>query len=172
MNNKSSGNVSDYQPVVEDASRVVISYGLKELGEGKAEWYEVAFYKKQGKPTLDAVKAAVLADINERVKAKIVGGFIWNEQPIWFSEENQMNWAQAKCPASFKIGEQMDGKPIYHDFETQDEMSAFFTECVQWKQQCLNAGWQEKDAIDWSIYEQALNPQPVEENGKKKKSKK
>lgn len=173
MQNKYSGNVSDFQPVVEDASRVVISYGLEVAEDGeKATWYEVVFYKKQGRPSLDAVKAAVLADINDHVKAKIVGGFVWNEQHVWLSEENQMNWAQAKCPATFKIGEQADGTPIYHEFETQDEMIEFFTACVQWKQQCLAAGWQEKDAIDWSIYEQALNPQPADGSGKKKTTKK
>ena len=169
MNNKYSGNVSDFQPVVEDASRVVISYGLKALEGDKAEWYEVVFYKKQGKPTIEQVKAAVLADINERVKAKIVGGFVWNDQPIWLSEENQVNWAQAVCPATFKIGEQADGTPIYHEFETKEEMNEFFAACIQWKQQCLADGWTDKDAIDWTPYEQVLNP---EKDTKKKTSKK
>ena len=62
MQNKYSGLVSDYQPVVEDKSRVVISYGLEVAEDGeKATWYEVVFYKKQGKPDLEAVKKAVIA---------------------------------------------------------------------------------------------------------------
>ena len=158
MVNKYSGNVSDFQPVVEDASRVVISYGLKELGDGKAEWFEVVFYKKQGKPSFEQAKAAIIADINERIKAKIVGGFVWNDKPVWLSEENQMNFAQAVVPATFKIGEQTDGTPIYQEFSTKTELKNFVEACVAYKQKCLADGWAEKDGIDWTPYETALNP--------------
>lgn len=167
MNNKYSGNVSDFQPVVEDASRVVISYGLKELGDGKAEWFEVVFYKKQGKPSFEQAKTAILADINERVKAKIIGGFVWNDKPVWLSEENQMNFAQAVVPATFKIGEQADGTPIYQEFTTKTELKNFVEACVTYKQQCLTDGWTEKDGIDWDPYEEALNPQSEQTDSKK-----
>ena len=167
MNNKYSGNVSDFQPVVEDASRVVISYGLKELGDGKAEWFEVVFYKKQGKPSFEQAKTAILADINERVKAKIIGGFVWNDKPVWLSEENQMNFAQAVVPATFKIGEQADGTPIYQEFTTKTELKNFVEACVTYKQQCLTDGWTEKDGIDWAPYEEALNPQSEQTDSKK-----
>ena len=158
QNNKYSGNVSDFQPVVEDASRIVISYGLKEIDGDKAEWYEVVFYKKQGKPSFEQAKAAIIADINERVKAKIIGGFVWNDKPVWLSEENQMNFAQGVVPVTFKIGEQADGTPIYQEFSTKTELKNFVEACVAWKQQCLADGWQEKDGIDWTPYEQALAP--------------
>ena len=84
VNNKYCGTAADYQPVSEDQSRVVIMYGLNEDGD-KAEWYQIDFYKKQGKPTFEAVKAAIIADINERVKALIIGGFVWNDKPVWLS---------------------------------------------------------------------------------------
>ena len=151
--NKYSGNVSDFQPVVEDASRVVISYGLEVTDGDMATWYELVFYKKKGKPSFEQVKAAVLADINERIKAKIVGGFVWNEQPVWLSEENQMNFAQAVVPATFKIGETEDGTPIYQEFNTKTELKQFNEACVLWKQGCLSQGWIEKDSMDWSPYE-------------------
>ena len=163
MNNKYCGNVSDFQPVVEDASRIVISYGLKELGDGKAEWFEVVFYKKQGKPSFEQAKAAILADINERVKAKIIGGFVWNDKPVWLSEENQMNFAQAVVPATFKIGEQADGTPIYQEFATKTELKNFVEACVAYKQQCLTDGWAEKDGIDWTPYEEALADETPEQ---------
>ena len=156
MNNKYSGNVSDFQPVVEDASRIVISYGLEVVDGDKAEWYEVVFYKKQGRPSIDQVKAAVIADINEHVKAKIISGFVWNDNPVWLSEENQMNFAQAVVPVTFKIGEQADGTPIYQEFNTKTELKTFVEACVAWKQQCLAAGWTQKDSIDWTPYEQAF----------------
>ncbi len=154
-NNKYCGNVSDYAPVSEDQSRVVIMYGLKEDGE-KAEWYQLVFYKKQGKPSFEQVKAAIIADINEKVKAKIIGGFVWNDKPVWLSEENQMNFAQAVVPATFKIGEDANGDPIYQDFNTKTELKNFVEACVAWKQQCLTEGLAEKDSIDWTPSAESL----------------
>ena len=158
MQNKYSGNVSDFQPVVEDASRVVISYGLKELGDGKAEWYEVVFYKKQGKPRLEQVKAAVIADINERITAQIVGGMTFEGKPVWLSIENQINFTTATAPCRLKIGEEEDGTPVYHDFETKAALKAFNDACLAWKNECLEAGRAEKEGIDWTPYAEALQP--------------
>ena len=176
MNNKYSGNVSDFQPVVEDASRVVISYGLTELGEGRAEWYEVVFYKKQGKPTMDAVKAAIIADINKQTDEKIISGFVWEGINVWLSEENQRNFSEAQriadsmpdviLPVKFKLGEDADGKPVYHTFETSEELTEFYVTAVGYVNQCLAEGWAKKDGIDWTPYEEALNPQ---KGGKKNK---
>ena len=156
--NKYCGTAADYQPVSEDQSRVVIMYGMTEAGDDKVEWYQLVFYKKQGRPSFEQAKAAIIADINERIKAKIVGGFVWQDKPVWLSEENQMNFAQAVVPATFKIGEQADGTPIYQEFTTKTELKNFVEACVQWKQQCLTDGWSEKDGIDWTPYEQAFAP--------------
>ena len=171
-NNKYCGNVADFQPVSEDQSRVVIMYGLNPTEGEMAEWRQIEFYKKQGRPSFEQVKAAIIADINERVKAKIIGGFVWNGKSVLLSEENQMNFAQAVCPVTLKIGEQADGTPIYQEFATQEEIQAFTAACVNWKQSCLLAGWGEKDSMDWAPYEQALNPQPEPETKSTKKSKK
>ena len=185
MNNKYSGNVSDYQPVVEDASRVVISYGLKVLEGEKAEWYEVVFYKKQGKPSFDAAKKAIIADINARTDEKIISGFVWHPStgepiPVWLSSENQFNFAEAQriaattpeaiLPVTFKLGEQPDETPIYHEFTTAEELTGFYLQAVAYINATVAAGWQEKDSIDWTPYEEALNPQPAE--GKKTTRKK
>jgi hypothetical protein len=158
VNNKYCGTVADFQPVSEDQSRVVVMYGLTPTTGDMAEWYQLSFYKKQGRPSFEQVKAAIIADINERVKAKIIGGFVWNEKPVWLSEENQMNFAQAVVPATFKIGEDANGDPIYQEFATKTELKAFVEACVQWKQQCLSDGWAEKDGMDWTPYAEALQP--------------
>ena len=158
VNNKYCGTVADFQPVSEDQSRVVVMYGLTPTTGDMAEWYQLSFYKKQGRPSFEQVKAAIIADINERVKAKIIGGFVWNEKPVWLSEENQMNFAQAVVPATFKIGEDANGDPIYQEFATKTELKAFVEACVQWKQQCLSDGWAEKDGMDWTPYAEAFQP--------------
>ena len=158
VNNKYCGTVADFQPVSEDQSRVVVMYGLTPTTGDMAEWYQLSFYKKQGRPSFEQVKAAIIADINERIKDKIIGGFVWNEKPVWLSEENQMNFAQAVVPATFKIGEDANGDPIYQEFATKTELKAFVEACVQWKQQCLSDGWAEKDGMDWTPYAEALQP--------------
>ena len=174
MNNVFCGNVSDFQPVVEDASRFVISYHLEEKEGGMATWRELVFYKKQGgKPSLEAVKKAVMEDINAHTKASITSGMVWNDKPVWLSEENQMNFAQAVVPVTFKIGENADGTPIYQTFETDEELKDFNDACVAYKQECLAAGYAEKDGMDFTIYDQMLNPAPVEVgSGRKKTTKK
>lgn len=182
MVNKYSGNVSDFQPVVEDQSRVVISYGLKELGDGKAEWYEVVFYKKQGRPSFDAAKKAILADIDAQTDEKILNGYPFTpdgaEEPIivWLSKESQTNFSEAHrlqiVPVKFKLNETEDKQPIYHTFETFEELDRFYKGGVQYINQCLNEGWAEKDSIDWAPYEAALNPQPEQTETTTKKSSK
>lgn len=183
MQNKYSGNVSDFQPVVEDQSRVVISYGLTELGDGKAEWFEVVFYKKQtAKPTIEQVKKAVLEDINKQTDEKILTGFVWNDMPVYLSDENQRNFSEAQriamimpdaiLPVTFKLGEQADETPIYHEFTTSEELTGFYLQAVAFINQTLADGWQRKDGIDWAPYEAALNPQPEQTEGTKKSTRK
>ena len=183
-NNKYCGNVSDYQPVLEDASRVVISYGLTELGDGKAEWYEVVFYKKQGKPSFEAAKKAILADIDAQTDEKILNGYEFTpdgaDTPIivWLSKENQTNFSEAHrlqiVPVKFKLNETADKQPIYHTFETFEELDRFYKGGVLYINQCLNEGWVRKDSIDWTPYAEALQPvtEKTEESGTKKTTRK
>ena len=136
---------------------MVIMYGLNEDGE-KAEWRQLDFYKKQGKPTFEAVKAAIIADINARITAQIVSGMTFDEKPVWLSIENQINFTTATAPCRLKIGEEEDGTPVYHEFGTKAELKAFNDACLAWKNECLDAGRAEKEGIDWEPYEQALTP--------------
>ncbi len=151
---KVNGLITDFAPVRETYSQVIIGYSITPDADNvHAIWHEVYFYKKQvAKPTLHQIKESVIADINARVKENIVSGFVWNNKPIWLSEENQMNFAQGVAPVTLKIGEESDGTPIYQDFETAEELKGFSDACSVWKQQCLQAGWKEKDGIDWSQY--------------------
>ena len=121
QNNKYCGTAADYQPVSEDQSRVVIMYGLKEDGE-KAEWYQLNFYKKQGKPSFDQVKDAIIADIDKQTDEKILNGYQFTpdgaEEPIvvWLSKENQTNFSEAHrlkiVGKKFKLNETEDKQAI------------------------------------------------------------
>ena len=152
--NKMNGNQADFAPIREDGSRITICYGLKKLSGDLYEWYEIYLPKKQNAQlNLQMVKDAIIADIDERVKAQIIGGMIWNGKPVWYSIENQLNFTNAVAPVTLKIGEQEDGTPVYHDFENAEQLTDFRTACNNHKQAALSAGWQEKDGIDWAPYE-------------------
>ncbi len=154
---KNCGTSEDFAPVKEDRSRVVISYGLITDGD-KAEWYEITFYKKQGKPNFEQAKAAIITDINERITQKIVGGMTFEDKPVWLSIENQINFSQAAAPCRLKIGEETDGTPVYHEFGTKADLKAFNDACLAWKNECLEAGRAEKEGLDWTPYAEALSP--------------
>lgn len=155
--NKVNGKKTSFAPIREDGSRITICYGLKKLSKDLYEWFEVYLPKKQtAQLTFDVVKQAILADINERVKTAIISGFVWEGNPVWLSEENQLNFTQGVVPVTFKIGEQKDGTPIYHEFTTAEDLKTFNDACIAWKQQCLTDGYTEKDSIDWTPYQQAF----------------
>ena len=156
--NKVNGKKTSFAPIREDGSRITICYGLKKLSGNLYEWLEVYLPKKQlSALTLADVKASIIANIDERIKAQIIGGMVWNGKPVWLSIENQLNFTNATAPVTLKIGEQEDDTPVYHTFETQQDIADFCTACTQWTQQQRESGWQEKDGIDWAPYE-ALFP--------------
>ena len=158
---KVNGTLADFAPMRNEGTRITICYGLNKVDGKLYEWHEIYLPKTQNANlSLDIVKTAILNDINSRVKTAIISGFVWNEKPVWLSEENQLNFSQAVVPATLKIGEQQDGTPIYETFDTKTDLKAFNEACTLWKQQCLSEGYSEKDAIDWSPYE-AFFPEPT-----------
>jgi len=167
--NRIYGLQSDFALIKEDANRVVVGYGLIPEADGEhATWYEIDFYKKQGKPGLAVIKDAIKADINAATDERIIKGFVWNGKNVYLSAENQRNFSEAQriaaanpeaiLPVKFKLGEDENGDPIYHTFESAEELTAFYLAAVAYVNQQLAAGWDEKDSIDWSEYESALNP--------------
>jgi len=171
--NKISGSKSDFAYLREDASRIIIGYGLKEISEDLCEWNEVYLYKRQyPNVSISTVKEAIIADINARTTEDIVSGLVWTsadgEQiPVWLSVEQQLNFMAAytraiqtggaNLPVTFKMGEQEDGTPVYHTFVTMTEAEDFYQHATDHIHGLQAAGWQEKDAIDWQPYE-ALFP--------------
>ncbi len=166
---KKCGKSAEFALVREERSQLVVGYGKTKVdGKSLYEWYEVGFNtKKSGKPTLDQVKEAVNADIDAQTDAKILNGYEFTpdgeDQPItvWLSKENQTNFSEAHrlqiVPVKFKLNETEDKQPIYHTFETFEELDRFYKGGVRYINQCLNEGWQRKDSIDWEPYEEYFN---------------
>ena len=163
--NKVFGKKTDFAPIKEDASRVIISYGYVEVDEENAAWLEIYMYKKQiSQISLSDVKTAILADIDKRTDEKILNGYPFMpdgaEDPVivWLSKESQTNFSEAHrlqiVPVKFKLNETEDKQPIYHTFTDFDELDRFYKGGVRWINQCLNEGWAEKDGINWAPYEE------------------
>ena len=161
--NKVFGTLNDYALVKEDASRVVVSYDLERVGDSdNYTWYEIYFYKKQGKPNFEKAKDAILNDINDRTDEKILSGMVWNEKKVWLSSENQFNFKAEydlavqtqgqSLPTTFKIGEDDDKNPVYYEFTEMDEFTNFYLASIAYIKSCLEEGWQKKDSIDFDAY--------------------
>ena len=166
--NKVFGLTKDYDHLRSEATRVVICYGREKADENNSTWYEVPLSHKQHNIVgLQQVKEAIIADINDQTDEKILKGFVWNNISVWMSAENQRNFSEAQrmaekygsnvLPLTFKLGEADDGTPVYHTFETVEELDGFYVQAFSYVNQCLTEGWQRKDAIDWSPYEKALS---------------
>ena len=170
---KMHGPKECFAPIREDASQVIVSYEYQADGKKNAYWHEVYFFKnRNAKPTIEQIKAAVYADINAQTDDKILRGFTWTPVGgtpvnVWLSMENQSNFSEAHSiakdhpemilPVTFKLGEDEEGAPVYHTFETYEELDAFYLQGAAFKQACLQEGWTRKDSIDWSPYESAVN---------------
>jgi hypothetical protein len=161
---KVNGTLSDFAAVRTEGTQIVISYGLKQVEGDLYEWHEVSLNKTSTNAlTIDIVKTAILGDINHRTDEKILSGLVWKGNPVWLSQENQFNFKAAydlavqtqgaTLPVTFKLGEQEDGTPVYHTFETMEDFTDFYISSVNFINQTLNEGWARKDSIDWSPYE-------------------
>ena len=165
---KMCGNGADFALVKQERSRTIVGYELKQIqGSELSEWHEVYFTRKVvDLPSLEQVKKAVLEDIDRQTDAKILNGYQFTpdgaQEPItvWLSKENQTNFSEAHrleiVPIKFKLNETDDQQAIYHEFTTSAELDRFYKGGVHYINQCLNEGWARKDALDWDVYEAAL----------------
>ena len=117
-----------------------------------------------GKPSIEQVKSVVLNALNKDVDQKILSEFVWKNMSVWLSTENQFNYKAAydlavmsqgkSLPVTFKFGS--TDNPVYYTFETLDDISDFYISAMAHVNSCLEEGWNKKDSIDWSVYEEAL----------------
>lgn len=135
---------------------LIYGYGT----DGVSGWtYRERFTRK---PTQDEIKEIIIAQINRNVEEKILCGLVWKDMPIWLSTENQFNYKAAydlavqtggqSLPVKFKFG--TDEQPVYHTFTTLDDLQEFYMTSLAFVQQVLDEGWQEKDNLNLSVFNQ------------------
>ena len=122
-----------------------VRWDVQEHDDGTADYMEAELTHK---PTDEEIKDLVRKWYNQQTDAAILSGFSYEGAPVWLSQENQYNYK-----AAYDLAVQTDGKsPVYHTFETLDELADFYTKAVKHIQEMLENGWKNKDAIDLSKY--------------------
>ena len=137
---------------------VTVNLNIEEVDDGfTCDSYSVVVNHK---PEHEDVLSAVIEAINHKTDTKILSGYVWNGKPVWLSSENQFNFKAAydvavqtngsALPIKFKLGEDAEGLPMYHTFNSMNAFTDFYTGAISFIQQTLAAGWEEKDAArDW-----------------------
>ena len=116
-----------------------------------------------GNITESEVKSKLAKYYDSITDWKILSGFEWRGMKVWLSMENQFNYKAAydlavqtggtSLPVTFKFGDTM---PVYHTFNTLEEISEFYTSALSYVNKTLADGWSRKDSLDWSEYERLL----------------
>lgn len=132
--------------------RAMLIYGFGLEGDNGYDWRHTFDHH----PTADELKEVITQHIDAQTDGKILSGFVWNGQRVWLSAENQFNFKAAydvavqtdgaTLPVKFKLGEDADGLPMYHTFNSMNAFTDFYTGAISFIQQTLAAGWEEKDA--------------------------
>ena len=123
------------------------------------------------KPTLQECQNIILEWHNKRIDEEILCGFSWNDMGVWLSTENQFNYKAAfvlavqtdgaTLPVTFKFGSTL--APVYHDFETVEELTDFYTKAMAYVSTVLKAGWRDKESIYLVPYRGEPKPEEPEE---------
>lgn len=114
-----------------------------------------------GNPSIDEIKSFVNNRINKQTENKILSGLTYNGKIVWLSMENQQNYEAdyilatktdgKNLPIVIKIGDNSSYEYItFHDI---DEYTEFYLKVVSHIRQCIQEGWANKDAIDWTLYQ-------------------
>lgn len=132
-----------------------------EQKEEKGISYMAEFFTE--KPTIAKIKDTILNWYNEKINQEIMSGFTWKDIPVWLSIENQFNYKSAYDLAiqtngqllpTFKFG--TTESPVYYKFESLEDLKDFYISAMTYVTKTLSKGWQEKDGIDWTVYENLL----------------
>lgn len=134
-----------------------VRWDVQESEDGTTTYMEEEFNHK---PTDEEIRSTVISWYNGQTDEAILSGFSYEDTPVWLSSENQFNYKSAydlavqtsgsTLPVTFKFG--TDTEPVYHTFDTLEELTDFYTAAMKHIQSTLADGWQKKDAFDLDLY--------------------
>lgn len=131
-------------------------------GEGKDGGLSYMSDTFDHKPTLQEIKDVINDYINDKVNEEIYSGLVVDNNIVYLSLENQINYKSAydlayqtsgkNLPQTFKFGED-----YYKVFNTLEELEEFYLKVRNHIDSCLDKGWRAKTSVDYSKYEELLN---------------
>lgn len=159
-------------PLLEPYNPIKRQWLLRWRGLAKGEWIECII---DHQPSLEDIKSYVFKWINKQIDQEILSGHKWRGMAVWLSSENQQNYKasydlaqqfagqRGSLPLTYKFGTETE--PIYHQFETLEELTDFYLSTVLYVKNVLATGWERKDTIDWTPYEHALKQYEKDQYG-------
>lgn len=121
---------------------------INDLGETVTKWEEEVF---DHKPILEEIKAVIEEFYNSRTREEILSGFHWNDQVVWLTSENQLNY-KSLYDLQSEINTIKVGESSYITFNTFAEYKEFYLAAIQFIKDTLAKGWQKKDSFDYTPY--------------------
>ena len=129
---------------------LIFGYGEDADGNGYS-WRKYYDHK----PTRKELREDIDALVNAETDLRILTG-----KPVYLSMENQSNFKVAydlardtngaNLPIRFKLGEDADGKPVYHTFTKFEPLQDFILKAADFTNTVINEGWKEKDGVDFT----------------------
>lgn len=153
------------QLLVFGTGKAILIYGFGQDGESGFDYRHTFSHK----PTKNELMQVINDHIDSITDERILWGYPWTVQhgpdagknvKVWLSKENQSNFKakhdaalvypdKVKFPMTYKISEDDDKKAIYEVFESIEELATFYLGGLAYIEECYNAGWAEKDAVDY-----------------------
>ncbi|MCR5394182.1 MAG: hypothetical protein K6E86_02145 [Bacteroidales bacterium] len=114
----------------------------------------------QHKPSASEVTDIITAWVNQQVDQRILQGLTFEGSVVWLSIENQLNYKSAydlavqtegeSLPVVIKMGP--EEAPVYRQFSDLTDFSSFYHDVVNHIERSIAWGWEQKDAIDTTLY--------------------
>lgn len=134
-----------------------IRWDYQQRQDGTTDFMEDEFTHK---PSLDEVRSLVIQWYNDDIDRRILSGFYFENNVVWLSAENQLNYKVAfdlavqtngaSLPVTIKLGN--DDKPVYRVFSQLDDFRTFYTAALTYIQQTIADGWKLKDNFNTDDY--------------------
>lgn len=142
------------QCVNEKADKWLVLWDMQEEEEG-SYIYKGAILEHA--PTIEDIQTIINNSINDEVSKVIFSGLKIDNNIVYLSLENQLNYKAAydlayqtngkNLPVTFKFGEN-----YYKSFSTIEELEKFYIAVRTHIDSAVKAGWEKKEAIDYNKY--------------------
>lgn len=112
-------------------------------------------------PTLDEIKSAIIATVEQVYANRLRYGLEWNGSRVEYTEERKsdltglivaLQGGLIQLPITLNLGTSQNGSPVFHEFTTAEELASVAVALSNHKISVCEQEWNEKYSIDWSVF--------------------